>query len=273
MTLRLLALALLGFVLLPAGHAQDRKKDQAPPKAAKSDRMVYSVRGGEPVALAEVVTTHFHGEVVVSALPSLLVLSGDPVAIAEAAKLLDKIDRPVRAVEVELILVEMAKTDVPGMPAVADVLAKLDELGKAGATVQKIKFTATEGRPVTTESGGNRPFTTATTVRGGGPGGGGPVQRSFTYQRVGTTVKATARVAGDNAVALDLNVQDNGARPSDGADDPPTFDTVTLNTHLTVPQGQSVLAQATRKDGKASKSLTFVIVSAKVIEPKTGTKG
>jgi type II secretory pathway component GspD/PulD (secretin) len=274
-TTRLLALAALGglLALLPAGHAQDRKtapKDPPAPPPAQTERVVYPVRGGDPAMLAEVVAKHFRGEVVVSALPSALVLTGDPAAVAEATKLLDRIDRPARTVEIEVSLVEVTgKADAPAPAVGPDVLTRLDELAKAGAAVQRIKLTAVEGQPVSVQVGRNYPVVSGA-VRGPGPGGGGPQLRSVTYQQVGTTVRATARVEADNAVAIDLNVQDNSVKPAEGAEEHPEFDTDTLTTRVNVPPGQAVVAQAIRKDAKGGRTVTLVVVTAKVVEPRAG---
>src|SRR5262249_13959906 len=182
MTTRLLALAALGglLTLLSAGHAQDRKTTKDPTTesrpATKSQRSVYAVRGGDPVILAEVIAKHFKGELEVSVLPSALVLSGQPAAITEATKLLDQIDRQPRTVEIEVTLIEVAtKADTP-LPLVGtDVLARLDELSKQGAGVQRIRLAAVEDQPVSVQASRNQPYTSSTAILGGrgGPGGGG----------------------------------------------------------------------------------------------------
>src|SRR5205823_4379871 len=140
----------------------------------------------------------------------------------DVVKLLTRIDRPARSVEMEVTLVEVAaKADAPGLPSGAELLAKLDDLSKSGAAVQRIKLTAIEGQPVSVQTGGNKPYASSSTVTGRGPGGGGlgggnpalglggPVsQRSVMYHQVGTTVKASAHIEGDGAIAVELNVQD-----------------------------------------------------------------
>jgi hypothetical protein len=47
----------------------------------------------------------------------------------------------------------------------------------------------------------------------------------------------------------------------------PAFETGTLTTRVSVPNGQAVTAQAVRTDAKASMGVTLVIVTATVIEP------
>jgi type II secretory pathway component GspD/PulD (secretin) len=97
------------------------------------------------------------------------------------------------------------------------------------------------------------------------------VQRSITYHQVGTTVKATSRVAADNSVSVDLKVEDTGIKTAEATDDAagaaaPGFENANLTTRVSVPPGQAVVAQAIRRDGKAGKTVTLVIVTARVVE-------
>jgi hypothetical protein len=290
MTLRFAILFGGLLLLLPHGQAQDRSKGPpskvVPAPDPKEQRSVYAVRGGDPAALAQVVTKHFRGKVTVSVMPDVLVLSGEPDDLQEVTMLLTRIDRPARTVEIEVTLIEVTtKGDAPAMtlPPAADLLARADELSKGGAAVQRIKLTAVEGQQVSVQTGGNKPYTTSSAVRGpfggGGPGGnpglgGGDramMQRSVSYHAVGTTVKATTRVEADNSVAVALDVQDSTVKAAEAGDDAaggaPTFDTASLATSLSVPVGKPVMAQAIRKDAKASRTTTLVIVTAKVVAP------
>src|SRR5262249_1314888 len=143
-----------------------------------------------------------------------------------------------------------------------DAAAKLEALAKSGqATLQRVRLTALEGQPVTSTTGGNKPFTTSSVVAGGGGfgggkggGGGGPaMQRSVVDQPVGTTVRLTARVGADNAVALDLNLTDSKVRPAEAGEEgaAPSMENANLTTQLNVPAGKAVMAQSVRTDGKA----------------------
>lgn len=296
MPLRLFVLFGGLLMLLPVGHAQDRNpfKEPPPPKAtgtplAKEQRNVYAVRG-DAAGLAQVVSKHFKNKVTVSVVSDSLVLSGEADDLKEVTALLTRIDRPARTVEIEVTIIEStAKGDGPAaaLPPAADLLAKADDLSKGGATVQRIKLTATEGQAVSVQTGGNKPYTSSMTGgRGnafgaggapgavppglGGGGGGGPAQRSIMYHQVGTTVKAIARVEADSAVGIELSVQDSTIKPPEAGDEAaggaPTFETASLSTHVSVPAGKAVVAQAVRKDAKASRTTTLVIVTAKVVE-------
>ncbi|OWK35666.1 hypothetical protein [Fimbriiglobus ruber] len=106
---------------------------------------------------------------------------------------------------------------------------------------------------------------------GGGPGIGARVQRSISYHQSGTTIKATARAVTDNAVVVDLNLNDSGLKTPESGDEHPSFDNSTLTTTLTIPPGRVVTAQTVNKDGKAGRTVTLVLVTARVVEPGAKT--
>jgi hypothetical protein len=278
MTKRIVALALFGglLTLAAAGHAQDK----AGQPAAKPQRTLYAVQNGDPVVLAEVLNKHFRGEAEVLAVPAgsgnALLISGAPAATAEVVKLLGELDRKPKTVEVEVILAEVPTRKADGKEAVdadfsgPDALTKLEAMGKAGQTgpIQRIKLTAVEGQPVASTTGGNKPYTSGAAAAGGfgGKGGGG---RSVSYQPVGTTIRMTARVGAGDAVMVDLNLSDSQVKPAEAGDDSgaPTFDNSTLATKLTVAPNRPVVAQAVRAEAKSSRSVTLVIVTARVVDP------
>lgn len=275
---RLTALAVLA-VALPAAAQDARKPDPPRPPAGKTERVVHPVRGGDPAALVELLGLHAP-DVRASAAGGVVVVSGPADAVADAGRLLAEVDRPRRMVVVEVTLVDVApkKADDPKdgpEPKLddADVVARLDELAKAGrAAVQRIRVTAVEGQPAAAQTGGDKPVVTASAGfpggggRGGFPGGGAPVQRSVSYRPLGATVKVTAWAGADGSAAVDLSVQDTSLKPGEG-DDAPSFESGTLTTKLTVPAGRAVVAQAVRRDGKAGRAVTLVIVTAKVLDP------
>jgi len=249
----LAALALLcGVLALNPGNAQFQKSTPTDPTPTKPQRTHYAVRNADPAILAEAVGAHFRGEATLIATPAgsgnAILVSGSAGAVPEVVKLLELLDKKPRTVEVEVTIVEVpAGAD----PAAAGAVAK-DGKG------QRITLTAVEGQPVTTTTGANKPYVSGSTVVGGGfggkGGGGGPVaQKSISYQHVGTTVKMTARVGLDDAVALDLSVQDSKVRPPEAGDDAGavSMENNTLTTKLSVPAGKSVIAQAVRTEGKA----------------------
>ena len=221
---RLAALSLLaGILALNSGSAQDRKVAPAAPESQKIERASYAVRNGDPMILAEVVGMHFRGEATLIATPagsgSTVLVSGSPAALPEVLKLLEQLDRKPRTVEVEIVIVDVSVGKDGKEPALdAAVAESLVKDGKG----QRIKLTSVEGQPVTTQTGGNKPYVSGSAVFGGGGGrggagapgfgggGGAPVAtKSINYQAVGTTVKLTPRVGADNAVALELSLTES----------------------------------------------------------------
>ena len=289
MTTRLVGLILLGGLLAATSgtRAQDPSKRDDPPRLVtpkavapgKVDRTHYVVRHADPVALAEVVARHFKGEADVIAAPAgsgnALLVSGSPAAVADVVNLLAQLDRKPATVEVEVVFLEVSpkkdtETDLSG-----DAQAKMDALIKAGqaTAVQRIKLTALEGTPLTTTTGGSKPFVSGVAAPIG-PNGGRPAQRSITYNTVGTTVKLTARVGADSSIGVDLDVKDSKVRPPDVADESGavSMENSTLTTKVNVPVGKGVAAQAHRTDGKSGSTVAYVIVIARVVEP-TKNKG
>ncbi|OWK38586.1 hypothetical protein FRUB_07706 [Fimbriiglobus ruber] len=164
------------------------------------------MKHGHATELAEVLSRNFKNEATVSALPggsTLLVTASGPLT-AEIVKLLDLMDQKPRTVTVDVVLAEFkAGANVPELGG--DVAAKLADLRKTGPVEswQEFRLTGVEGQPMTTVSGGSKP-----TLRGSTVTAIGSVQRSITYQTVGTTIKVTARGLSDGMVALDLDLKD-----------------------------------------------------------------
>jgi type II secretory pathway component GspD/PulD (secretin) len=262
----------------PANTTAGQPKPTAP--AARVERLLHPVRFQDAGELAKVLAASFRGEAAVAAAPgNALLVTGPREAVEEAVRLADRLDvrPPVVAVEVTLVEVtgkageaggEAPALDLAG-PA-ADLAGKLAALAKAmpGTSVRRIALTATAGQPATTTVGGSVPAVTSVTgsARGGppgGPGGGFPTQRSFSYRQVGTTAAVTARPEGDG-VLVDLSLQDTRLAAKDGAaeDTPAEVVSHTLKGPVRVPAGRTVVAQAVRTAGKAGASTVYVVVTA-----------
>ena len=268
--MRLAALSLIcGLVALSSGTGQERKPAPAYPTIAplapvKLQRAAYAVKNADPVTLAEVVGKHFKGEATLLAAPAgsgnAVLISGTPGTVPEVVKLLEELDRKPRRVEVEVTIAEVPVKDWK------ESELKLDELSKMG---QRIKLTAVEGQQVSSQSGGSKPIVSNINVGGfgGRGGGGGAVQKSVSYIDVGTTVKMVARVGSDDAVAIELSVQDRRVRPAEAGDEAAAAATEThsLTTKVSVPAGRSVVAQAIRTEGKSGATIAVVVVTARVV--------
>jgi type II secretory pathway component GspD/PulD (secretin) len=274
---RLAALTLFcGMLALHPGTAQERKSAPPEPAPAKVQRTHYAVRHADPSVLAEVVGSHFKGEATLIAAPAgsghAVLISGSAAAVPEVVKLLELLDKKPRTVEVEITIADVpAAKDGKELTQAELVTAALAKENKG----QRIKLTAVEGQQVTTQIGGNKPYTSGMAA-GPGFGKGGPVARSISYQMVGTTVKMAPRIGADNAVALELNVQENKLRQPEAADEvgAPTMENNTLNTKLNIPAGRSIIAQSVRTEGgKAGPTISVVVVTARVATEISGTSG
>ncbi len=260
---RVAALTLFcGLLLLHTGTAQDRSGAPADPAPSKVQRAHYVVKNGDATALAETVGQHFRRDAVVIAANGTILISGPPALVPDVVKVLELLDRKPRTIEVEITLAELPAPKAGAEPSAADVLKDLAEKPVG----QRIKLTAVEGQPVTSVTGGNKPYVSGT---GGGGFGKGAVQKSISYQPVGTTAKLTARVGPDDSVALDLDLRDSRIKAPEAGDESgaPAFENATLTTKLSVPAGKAVVAQAVRTDGKAGAVLSVVIVAARVVVP------
>jgi type II secretory pathway component GspD/PulD (secretin) len=275
---------LLGGLLVASSgtRAQDPTKPDEPsqpvapkpvsPAQTKTERTHYVVRHADPVVLADAVGKHFKGEADVLAAPAgsgnAVLVSGSPTAVAEVVKLLAQLDRKPATVEVEVVLLEVAPKKDTEPDLSGDARTKMEALIKAGqaTAVQRIKLTTTEGNPVTTTTGGSKPYVSGAVIPAGP--GGRPAQRSIMYHNVGTTVKLTARVGADEAIAVDLDIRDSKVRQPDVADESGavSMDNSTLTTKVNVPPGKGVAAQAVRTDGKSGTTLAYVVVLARVVE-------
>ncbi|QJX00032.1 hypothetical protein [Frigoriglobus tundricola] len=257
---RVAALALFcGLLLLHSGTAQDRSGAPADPVPPKVQRAEYVVRNGDAAALAETVGQHFRRDAVVIAANGTVLISATPTLVPDVVKVLELLDRKPRTIEVEVTLAELPAPKAGAEPS-ADAVLK-DLAGKTAG--QRIKLAAVEGQPVTSVTGGNKPYVSGTATGFGK----GAAQKSIAYQPVGTTVKLTARVGPDDSVALDLDLRDSRIKAPETGDESgaPTFENATLTTRLSVPAGKAVVAQAVRAEGKAGVTLTAVIVTARVV--------
>jgi type II secretory pathway component GspD/PulD (secretin) len=234
-------------------------------------RAHYVVRNADPAALAEVVGKHFKGEAEVIAAPAgsgnAILISGARERVNEVVELLEQLDRKARSVEVEIVLANVPVTKEEGDPG--PDLTKLDAVAKSGGG-HRIKLTAVEGQPVTSTTGGDRPITTGATE---GRFGGREL-RQVNYRPLGTTVRLTARVQADDAVSLNLNLEDTRVHQANAGGEvtAPSFDQSKLTTTLTIPAGKSIVAQAVRTDEKTGGATLVVIVTARVVPDGDASK-
>jgi type II secretory pathway component GspD/PulD (secretin) len=206
-----------------------------------------------------------------------LLLSGPRTVLGDALAALREIDRPARAVYVEVLLIGLTgKADGDGKDlgrvewagSARELTAKVRDLQKRGliASVQRIQLTALNGQTARTEARQSGPFTTGVAL-----GRGGLASQSMSYRNVGTSVRVKPEIAADGLVGLELRVEDARVRPAEGvtlatdkkkgANVPGTeFLTSTLETWLRFRPGHIVLAQGTATTSPSGQAQTVVLV-------------
>jgi hypothetical protein len=309
--LRVVSGLLVALVIaLPSAPGQEADKQPVPKAAAPVVRQVYAVRGGAAKELANALALHFQAEPGFRAVPdagsNTLLLSGPKAALDDALAALRAIDRPARAVHVEVLCLQLgAKAggeavrdakplDVAGLTGGAgEVRAKVRELQQKGviSSAKTVELTALTGHNTRTQVSENKPFVTGVTGgrfdgggfgggrggAGGAGGGGGPTTRSISYRNVGTSVQVQPEVGPDGQVTLDLHVEDAGMQSAEGgvavgADDKGTaipaaeFVVFSLETQVKVRPGQMVMAQGMKAESKAGQAQTIVLVTASTDE-------
>lgn len=280
--------ALVGALALVAtALAQD-----AP--ASKAGRLAYVVRHGNARELAGVLGKHFKGDAEVQTAPNVaancLLIRATPAVLAEAVKLLEQLDRQPRLVAVKIVVAEVAlprkgeeakAINVKELTGPADeVLSKLDALRRRGALgrMRTVRLTAVEGQLASTQSGEMKPIVDSMVITARGL-----PHRSISYRTVGMNVQVKGRVGAEGAVALDLDLQDArlnvapdapvlGKDESGAAIRAKEIVTSQLKTRLNVRPGQAVLAEGVQTKAPSGAAQTFVIVTARVVEPAAVSK-
>jgi hypothetical protein len=209
---------------------------------------------------------------------------------APQSKLLDQLDRRLRVVSVDLLVVEIASqkgdSAKPGLVEkeldarqltgpMGAVLAKVEALKKNGrfGYFRRIQLSAVEGQQASVSIGETKPWVTGATVTATGH-----VSRNITYRNTGTVVKITSQVTADEQVMMVLSIEDSRMRvPEDGVslgtdekNQPiPAMETTMakLDTTLSVRSGQAVAAQAVETATKGGQEQIFVVVAARIVEP------
>ncbi|MGL4550994.1 MAG: secretin N-terminal domain-containing protein [Gemmataceae bacterium] len=290
MPTRILSLALLA-ALGTSLAAQD---------AAKTRRSHFTLSHGDAKELAAALGKHFKDDADVLAVEgnNALLVRATPAVTEEITKLIAALDKGGRMVAVELTLVETAakaedKADEKALTGPEKtVMERVAEMKKRGLVtgVKRFQFLAVENSPVTVTVGVSQAYTSGMMAAGGGFGrakgaAGGPVAmtRSVSYRDLGSTVKVTARVADDKAVTLDLTLEDSTMRESkDGAvlgqDDngvpvrAPEFVRTSFKSKLTVAPGRAVAANELETTSKSETARTFLVATARPVEPAAGGK-
>ena len=205
-------------------------------------------------------------------------------------KLLDRPDRRLRVVSVDLLVAEVApqkgEAAKPGpvekeldarqlTGPMGEVLAKVEALNKTGrfGYFRRIQLSTVEGQQASVSIGETKPWVTGANITATGH-----VSKNITYRPTGTTVKIKSQITADERVMMALSVEDSRARvPEDGVSlgtdekgQPiPAMETsmAKLDTTLSVRSGQAVAAQAVQTATKGGQEQIFVVVAARIVEP------
>jgi hypothetical protein len=282
----------LGLGLCTAwGQDKGSSAPAKPVDAASSKRIAYLVQHGAAKDFAAVLTKHFKGDAEVQVSPesaaNCLLINAPAPIFDEVVKLLAQLDRPPQTVVVEVWVAELPPPSDDAKPEAvkdldvkdfngpaADVVTKLDARQRNGqiGTLRRVQLTLVEGRRSTVYVGENKPYVTSMTATARGL-----TTRMIARQAVGTQALATARVAGDKQIEIDLNVTDARMVPNlamvIGKDDmgapvhATEFVTARLESKLSVRSGRAVAAQGVKTISKSNKEQTLVVVTARIVDP------
>jgi type II secretory pathway component GspD/PulD (secretin) len=259
--------------------------------AAKDKRLLYVVKNGSAKDLAAILAKHFKGNADVQALmdaPSnCLLIRANPKVFAEVVKVLEQLDRRPQLVAVELLVAGITpKKGQDGKPmgrmpdekqftgSSKEVLEKVEALKKDGVitTLRRVELAAVENQPASARIGELKPIVTGVVTTGRGT-----TSRIITYRNAGTIARLTARVAAENAVVVDIDVQDarvevpeNGIEVGKDENGAPVRAaetvTATVQGKVRIRSGQAVAVVGVKTESKSGQARTLVIVTARILE-------
>lgn len=265
--MRLLAIGCVVVLVAGVGSTQEPKNSQTLKRAIH----VLEHRAAKDVA--KLLTAQFKSEAEVTILadaPSNCVLLQSPPKLLE--QLLENVaqlDRAPRAVLIDVWVAELKSeggknAEDRGLTGpLIEVETKLKALQKKGVVVSigHVQIRGLEHQPTTCQSGEERSIVTSAVANRAAAGG---LVTSLDRRVVGTLVTATARVAAEQVVHIDLTFEDS--RPRLATDEPPlaidadgtpvhgtTMIVSRLETHLGIPAGQALLLQNLKTHGVAVK--------------------
>jgi hypothetical protein len=186
---------------------------------------------------------------------------------------LPAVDGPLKLVSLTILLVEAPASKLPDDLAPDELLPLVDKLARDNELTghTRLALSTADGQPGFVQNGEqvNVPQGDARVV------GGRVTTRSFTRQSIGTIVRCTPRVV-EGGIVMSLEVEDSRlvpvAKPMGAPEEPvvelpPSVQTTTARTVVTIPTGRTVLVggqRTTTPDGKSRQSL--ILVTAKVLE-------
>jgi hypothetical protein len=183
-----------------------------------------------------------------------------------------------RAVTIDVTVIDTSDERLANLSG-DELVARLRELERELDSVSHIRLTTLDQLPAMVQFGDSVAVETGRSFGpggggfgGGGRGGGGPSQTTYTFQNVGTMVKATPRIEG-RSVVLEINFERSQLARRAAAEGeeapPPGMDKMTAQSTVTIPQGESVLVGG-KKTRSGDKTInTWILVSAAAGEGST----
>jgi hypothetical protein len=258
------------------------------------ERLLVFARHAPAIGMAETLNRHFGSSpnpqvrVVADATSNSLLIAAAPELLKEITAAIEQLDRAPARIELQIIVVEQARQEVaggedaPSRPAndkfhdeplqsgpakeVLDRIEQRQALGKA-SVVHRVRLTMLENQQGLVQIGQNRPVVHAITNSPRGE------TRNVNYHSVGLLVSATARAAGENAVAVELKFEksDLATRADDpplavssGGEKIPSTRTVTstAQTTVTIPRTEAVVLADVSSTGPGDSNRLLLVVTA-----------
>ncbi len=286
------AVALLSFATTPT-RAQ---VPGAPPPVVRAQkpvgetkRVLYYVRHGSAKELSRALGQIYKGDAEIEAVSEgngkCLLIKATPRTCEEILALLEKVDRPLRVVAIDIWIVETPDKDekpdtlinprdlTGSTDTVTKKLRDLQNKGTLGS-VRHYQMSTAEGRDARIQLGESKPMVTGSTGFGG-RGGGTAV--SITYRETGVMINAYPVISESGGIALDLKIEDSGMRqPNDGPQvgttdkgAPIRASVMTVSqvkTLLNVKSGEVTPVTGVKTEGKSKGAQTLILVGAHVVD-------
>lgn len=210
-----------------------------------------------------------------SIVSNSMVISGPPEAVQEVRKVLDGLDQPRRQV---LLTVEIGETTLEGSDQADE---RPQPVGSAGQemsgnqfrwtdrpanmkTIGRLQLTTLDGQPSFAQMGARVPM-----VLGISKSADGEEVRNTSLTNVGLIVGMTPRVTPNGSVVMDIDVEQSQLGPeaegipismtSEKVVRAPQVNTTTIQSTVTVADGQSVILGAVTPKGQMENALVVVI--------------
>jgi type II secretory pathway component GspD/PulD (secretin) len=260
------------FVTGPA-HGQE----PVPTGEARPDQIKVIQVHGDVASLANTLAYLAEGsrtQVMTDARTNSLILRGPAESLETIMAVIQRLDQPIRQVEVRLLVAELAGSSdaTPEFDADFEVavsqVRKLQAEGDA-AVLKRIQLSSLENKAATVQLGETQALAVGENF---GPGGRQPT-RSYQMQDLGTLVEVTPRVATDGKVLLDLSFELTRLAPArraepDEADPfvPQGRVTAVLKSSLAVPNDRTVTVTDFASASTPADARLLMLISARVVE-------